>query len=58
MRLLFSMVLICFGGYIFTFAFRKNAKGLEAAAIGSALLFLGFAILPGGTSLPDVYHRK
>ena len=54
-----AIVLIIFGGYNISFAFKKGFQKIGPIVVGLALIALGFYILPTeNRDIPDVYYRK
>ncbi|MGH6627113.1 MAG: hypothetical protein ACRECD_11355 [Burkholderiaceae bacterium] len=61
MRSLTALLCIVFGGYIFSFAFKRNAKRVVAALLGGVLVVLGFYMLQdhrGGHDKPGFHDPK
>ena len=60
MLTLIAVLLIGFGGFIFSFAFRRGGRVVAAILLGGAIIALGFAILPRDREpieLPDNVRR-
>ncbi|MBK6321498.1 hypothetical protein [Candidatus Aalborgicola defluviihabitans] len=59
MLTLIAIVLISFGGFCVSLAFKKGYQTVVPLMIGVALIALGFYVLPTqNDGMPDVYYRK
>jgi len=59
MLTLLALVLISFGGFCVSLAFKKGYQTVAPLLIGLALIALGFYVLPPqNDDGPDVYYRK